>query len=77
MTSSTSDYNYPRIYSADELRVVCPMLRIMHSLELIGLCRVRASGYLDWGSEGYIINVYDRFRSKKDNMGNTGTPFLP
>jgi len=61
------------IYSAEDLRAICPMLRIMHSLELIGLCRVRTSGYLDWGSEGYIINIYDRFRGKKDDVDDAGS----
>jgi hypothetical protein len=49
-----------RIYSADELRAICPMLRIMHQLGLIGLVSVRMAGYVDWGSEGYIISSYDR-----------------
>lgn len=73
MKKITSQQLDPRIYTAEELRVICPMLRIMHSLRLIGLCRVRVSGYIDLGNEGYIINVYDRFRGAKNNMDDAGT----
>lgn len=50
-----------RIYTTEELLAICPMLRIMHLLDLIGLVSVRMGGYIDWGREGYIISVYDRF----------------
>jgi hypothetical protein len=55
-----ADNEQVRIYSADELRAICPMLRILHQLGLIGLVSVRMAGYIDWGSEGYIITSYDR-----------------
>ena len=67
MTSS----NDSRVYSAAELETICPILKIMYSLELIGLVSVR-SAHVDWGEFCYIISVYERLRSKKDDVVDIG-----
>ena len=63
--------NDSRAYTAEELETICPILKIMHSLSLIGLTSVR-SVYIDWGQQGYIISVYERLRSTKDHVVDIG-----
>jgi hypothetical protein len=64
-----TNYNESRIYTTEELQMICPILSIMFTFDLIGLTSVRNAGYIDWGERGYIIVVYDKLRSTKDNMG--------
>lgn len=51
-----------RVYSPRDLDVMCPILKIMNKLDLIGLAGVRMTRD-DWGQTGYIINIYERFRN--------------
>lgn len=57
--SNTMTQNDSRIYSAEELELICPILKIMHVLDMIGVTSLR-SVYINWGEHGYIIRVYDR-----------------
>lgn len=58
-----------RIYLAEDLEAICPILKIMHTLGLIGMTSVR-SVYVNWGEQGYIIKAYDRFRSTQGDVGD-------
>ena len=56
VVACTSD---SRTYTAEELEVICPILKIMHHFDLIGMTSVR-SIYVSWGEHGYIIKAYDK-----------------
>jgi hypothetical protein len=60
-----------RTFSSAELKALCPILTIMNSLDIIGLSGVRLARD-DWGQASYIITVYERFRSKKDDVVDIG-----
>jgi hypothetical protein len=60
-----------RTFSSRELEALCPILKIMSSLDLIGLSSVRITRD-DWGHTSYIITVYERLRGQKDNVVDIG-----
>jgi hypothetical protein len=60
-----------RIFSSRDLDAICPILKIMNVLDMIGLSGLRVTRD-DWGQAGYIITVYERFRSKKDDVADIG-----
>ena len=60
-----------RTFSSRELKALCPILKIMNSLDLIGLSAVRVARD-DWGHASYIITVYERLRSQKNDVVDIG-----
>ncbi len=49
-----------RIFTPEELKVFCPIMAMMHSLNLIGLSGMRMTRD-NLGQTGYIITIYERF----------------
>jgi hypothetical protein len=64
----TSKSSSTRALTPEELKVTCPIIAMMHSLNLIGLSAMRVTRDAE-GRIGYIITIYERFRSTKDYMG--------
>ncbi len=60
-----------RVFTPEELKVFCPIMVMMHSLSLIGLSGMRVTRD-DLGQIGYIITLYDKFRSKKEDVDSGG-----
>lgn len=60
-----------RVFAGRDLEAVCPILKILNSLNLIGLSGLRVTRD-DWGQVGYIITVYERFRGEKDDVVDIG-----
>ena len=71
MTSNSKSVS-TRIFNPEELKVFCPIMTMMHSLNLIGLSGMRVVRD-DLGQIGYIITIYERFRSEKNNVVDIGT----
>lgn len=60
-----------RVFNPEELKVFCPIMTMMHSLNLIGLSGMRVV-HDDLGQIGYIITIYERFRSEKKDVVDIG-----
>ena len=70
MTSNNKSIS-TRVFNPEELKVFCPIMTMMHSLNLIGLSGMRVV-HDDLGQIGYIITIYERFRSEKKDVVDIG-----
>lgn len=61
-----------RVFKPEDLKVLCPIMSMMHTLNLIGLAGMRVV-HDDLGQIGYIITIYEPFRSTKKDVGYSWT----
>lgn len=67
MTNKTT-----RMFSPEDLKVLCPIMMMMHSLELSGLVGLRVTRDAE-GCIAYIITIYEkRLRDQKNAVVDAG-----
>lgn len=71
MINSSRNSSSSHAFLPEELDAICPILKIMNHIGLIGLSSVKVTRD-DLGRLSYIITIYERFRSEKDNVADIG-----
>jgi hypothetical protein len=60
VTNKSQLHHSARVFAGRDLEALCPILKILNSLNLIGLSGLRVTRD-DLGQIGYIITIYERF----------------